>query len=300
MPKRTNWEDTLSRWGAAPSMTEQDKCDNAINVVKRALAAHAPLAGKTLDVYAKGSYANRTNVRTDSDVDISVCYRDGCYSTYAPGTSAQELGYTAHTYTYEDLRRDVTAAIVTYFGDGATPDTVAISVHANTYRVDADVVPCYEHRWHYRQSDGRPSYHKGEWIAPPDRARILNWPEQNYANGVAKNERTKRRFKALSRVFKTLRNEMNAEGILAAKPIASFLIESLVYNVPDEQFGNDSLVQDARNVLVHLWNATKPDGAASAWYEVNGLKLLFGDGQKWTATQVNAFVQAAWTQMDFK
>lgn len=41
------------------------------------------------------------------------------------------------------------------------------------------------------------------------------------------------------RILKALRNHMQGDGVSTAKDVASFLIESLVYRVPDSYFGHD-------------------------------------------------------------
>jgi hypothetical protein len=61
------------------------------------------------------------------------------------------------------------------------------------------------------------------------------------------------------RILKHLRDAMNANGIAAAKPIASYLYECLVWNVPNDGFGHDSLLADVRWVLAHLFNNTRRD-----------------------------------------
>jgi hypothetical protein len=56
---------------------------------------------------------------------------------------------------------------------------------------------------------------------------------------VAKNNATGGRFKRIVRVLKRLRNEMADHDVAAAKPIASYLIECFVWNVPNEGFGHE-------------------------------------------------------------
>lgn len=65
-------EDKLSRWIGPSSDTEKDKQDRTERMIREAIDAHAPFNNCSLKVYAKGSYANNTNVRSDSDVDIAV------------------------------------------------------------------------------------------------------------------------------------------------------------------------------------------------------------------------------------
>jgi hypothetical protein len=87
----------------------------------------------------------------------------------------------------------VSDALVGYFGsEGVTPGNKAFDVHENTYRIDADVVATFEHR-RYSGSlnpDGTHNYLSGVAFDPDDGARIINWPEQNYTNGVARNDAT--------------------------------------------------------------------------------------------------------------
>lgn len=65
-------EDQLSRWTEPSSDTEQDKQERTERMIREAIDAHTPFKDCSLKVYAKGSYANNTNVRADSDVDIAV------------------------------------------------------------------------------------------------------------------------------------------------------------------------------------------------------------------------------------
>src|SRR5271156_2359967 len=75
-----DWESVLGSWGAAPSATEQTKCENAERAIRKAIDASWKLSSKNIEVFAQGSYANRTNVREDSDVDICIL----CKNTFFP------------------------------------------------------------------------------------------------------------------------------------------------------------------------------------------------------------------------
>src|SRR6201986_4558646 len=78
-----DWEATFTSWGAAPGTTETTKCDNAETAVRKAIAASAKLSTKDIKVFTQGSYANRTNGRQDSDVDICVMYQGAFFSDYS-------------------------------------------------------------------------------------------------------------------------------------------------------------------------------------------------------------------------
>jgi len=255
-----------------------------------------------LEVFAQGSYANRTNVRQDSDVDICILCKDVFFTDYmlSEGLNDAALGYTNAQYTYTEFKSDVEAALKAYFGTASVMrGNKAFDVHANTYRVDADVVPCFEHR-RVNGNAGRNWINYGTQLNPDSGGKIVNWPRQNYRNGVDKNEATGRRFKALVRILKRLRNEMVANGHKAAEPIPSYLIECLAWNVPNEGLGHEKYKDDVRYAIAYLWNNTRADDTCKEWGEINELKYLFRGNQPWTREQVNIFLSAAWNYIVFK
>jgi predicted nucleotidyltransferase len=151
-----DWESTFRSWGQAPSQTERDKCENAERAIRKAIAASAALASRSLRVFAQGSYANRTNVRQDSDVDVCVLCTDVCFTDKLNDLTDADCGLTDHPYTYSQFKNEVGQALTNYFGAAAvTRGNKAFDIHANTYRIDADVVPCFEHRRYSRGYDGR-------------------------------------------------------------------------------------------------------------------------------------------------
>jgi len=298
-----DWEATFSSWGAPPSDTEQAKAENAKRAVRKAIDGSTKLSAESIEVFAQGSYANRTNVRQDSDVDICVLFTGAFFPDYSlsEGLNGPVLGHSDGTYFYSEFKNDVEAALVAHFGKpSVTRGNKAFDVHANTYRIDADVVPCFEHR----RFMGTP---QSNWYESPPGTQlcsdgggeVINWPRQNYENGVKKNKATGLRFKAVTRILKRLRNEMVDKGYVSGKPIPSYLIECLVWNVPDASFGRDALKDGVRNAIAHLWNETRTDEGCKKWGEINELKWLF-IGQPWTRSQVNTFLQAAWNYIGFE
>lgn len=293
----SDWESTFRSWGQAPSQTERDKCENAERAVRKAIGASSALAERSITVFAQGSYANRTNVRQDSDVDICVLCHDVFYYDLPNGVLRENYGITPASYEYAQFKNDVGDALTDYFGYSAVRrGNKAFDVHANSYRVDADVVPTFD----YRRYTSPSSYLEGTKFLPDNGGQVINWPRQNYDNGVNKNQQTGQRFKAMVRVMKRLRNKMNEANLGAAKPVPSFLNECLVWNVPNEDFDHDTYTADVRHVIAHLWNNTRTSDSCGEWGEVNELKYLFRGGQPWTREQSNAFLQAAWDYIGFK
>jgi len=67
-------EETLQGWTTPSSATEQEKQERTERMIRHAVDEHGPFAGCSLRVYAKGSYANNTNVRADSDVNNALIW----------------------------------------------------------------------------------------------------------------------------------------------------------------------------------------------------------------------------------
>lgn len=231
-------------------------------------------------------------MRQDSDVDICVCCSDVFYYDLPDGDLKESYGFTTAGYEYAQFKNEVGSALSDYFGYSAVArGNKVFDIHANSYRVDADVIPTFE----YRRYTSASAYIKGTKFITDNGGQVINWPTQNYDNGVSKNQLTGERFKAIVRIMKCLRNEMNEAAVGAAKPISSFLNECLVWNVPNEGFGHDTYKDDVRYVIAHLWNNTTTFDLCSEWGEINELKYLFRGAQPWTLKQTNAFLQAAWT-----
>ena len=301
MPTRAEWDARFSTWAQPPGQTERDKCDNAVRAVRNAIDASTPLAGRMVRVFPQGSYNNRTNVRAESDVDVCVCSSLSVF--YDPEVPPAQVGLGPAVYMFDQFREDVRAALVARFGAaGVASGRKAFDVHENTYRIAADVVPTFEFRSYVY---GVPLHVGTAFMA--DGRRIVNFPQQHYDNGVAKNTATGRRFKAIARILKRLRYEMQNDRNCAAGAagVQSFELESMVYNAPDALFGAVSpllaalypatgIREPLKQVLLHLYAATATDQTCAGWKEVNGIKPLFGAGQPWTREAARTFIAAAW------
>lgn len=292
-----DWEDTFRSWAKSPSTTEQDKCDNAERAIQKAIANSPHFRNKTIRTFTQGSYRNGTNISAESDVDVGVLCTDTFYFDLPVGFTAEYFGISVPAiYQHPEFKNHLHQALNSHFGQGTVKlGNKAFDVHENSYRIDADVVPHFEYRWY--RNDG--TYLTGTAFLSDDGKRIINWPEQNYENGISKNNATGNRFKAITRTIKNLRVKMDNDGHEAAKPIPSYLIECLVWNVPDEGFNHDTYTADVRYVLAHLFNNTLNVENCKEWVEVNKFKYLFHTTQPWTQTQAHAFISAAWDYLGF-
>jgi hypothetical protein len=297
------WEETFTSWAKGPGITEQDKCENAETAVRKAIANHERLAALDIKVIPQGSYKNRTNVRQDSDVDICVRLAFPFFATYPEAKTNSDFGNVDGSMSFSDYRNLVGEALVDYFGEeSVTRGNKAFDIHENTYRIDADVVAALERRLYTGRmnDDGTHHYLSGIAFNSDTGKHITNWPEQNYDEGLAKHNATGKRFRKVIRILKRLRNVMDGDKIASADGVASCLIEALVWNVPDDDFGDDTLTADLRHVLAYIFNNTRKDEECAKWTEVNAIKYLFRAQQPWTRERAHSFVSAAWGYVGFK
>jgi predicted nucleotidyltransferase len=290
-------EDTLVGWTGPSSDTEQDKQERTERMVREAIADHDAFASCSLSVYAKGSYANNTNVRSDSDVDIAVQCHEVIYYEVAEGASHEPGNPYEGEWTKEKLRTEVGAALRAKF-PGQVDETgkVAISVHSTSSRVDADVVPCFDYLW-YVQSGGSI---EGTRVFPKTGLGFENYPKQQLANGNSKNTRTNYNYKKAVRVMKRIENAM--VDAKYHREVPSYFIECLVYNCPPEIFGSYSWTSRTKGILVHIWESLQGDDEPDEderWLEVNRIKYLFHSAQKWSRKDGRDFAYAAWNYLEF-
>jgi len=294
-----DWENKFARWSRPPTQTEETKCNNAVSVIRNAINNSPALNYRNIEVVAQGSYRNNTNVRQDSDVDVCVLCHASIFFGLPDGTSPSDFGLTTPAeYSYPNFKNDVEQALAARLGRGSyTRGNKAFNIHENRYRVDSDVVACFEYRRY--QSNGQ--YLEGTAFDTDNDKNIINWPKQNYDNGVDKNRQTGRRFKRIVRILKCLRNEMvDNRYRIDNSNIPSYLIECLVWNVPNEDFGHNNYTGGVRDVLAHLFNKTRNNNDCGEWGEVNELKYLFRTSQPWDRTRAHRFVGAAWDYIGFE
>lgn len=297
-----SWEDTFSSWSQGPGTTEQQRCDNAVSMIVDALNSDSELSKFQIEVFPQGSYKARTNVRNDSDVDVCVKLKDTFFVDYPSGITDTQTGNKGSGYAYSDFKNSVERALVSKFGrDQVKRGNKAFDIHANSYRVDADVVPTFEYRRYTPETDkwGNYVYHSGVKLITDNGDHIVNWPNQTYENGVSKNTSTGRVYKRAIRILKKLRNEMQDSNISASNDIASFLIECLVWNTPNSAFSYPTYTQVIREILAHTFNSTLNDQSPKEWGEVNELKYLFNRWQPWTRQQAHNFLDAAWDYVGY-
>lgn len=264
-------------------------------MIREAINAHEPFQSLARKVYAKGSYANNTNVRADSDVDIAVeCTNAFYYDPHEAGATPQIAPYEGE-WTPAKLRTELVAALRAKFGSNVDASgTTAIQIHSTSARVEADVVPCFEYRYYLAPDNFR----EGAKVFRTDGSSVINYSARQLKYGRDKNNRTNQAYKKTVRILKRLENAMVSDGSHTEVP--SFLVECLVYNCPDKLFAPPSWTEVVEGVLAHIFaytNASEPSTDDERWVEVNEAKYLFHSTQEWTREEARRFVVAGWAYL---
>jgi hypothetical protein len=292
------WFDAAS--GPASPTEEHDRERTEARI--RAAIDRAPDIPSSVRVYAKGSYANNTNVRRDSDVDVAVEWTEQ-FKVWTwgetAGMTAEQLNYTpvAEMITPAEFRERVELAIVGAFG-AITIDLSgdkAIHVIRDEGSLDADVVPCFSLRRYDRQT----VFHEGHRIFRKDThylGYVDNFPEQHKRNGIAKNAATGRRYKEIVRCLKRLEGDLVSDGMLT-REYPGYLVECLLYNVPNDRFGHLRRYDDLDQALIWLWQTLGDTPQTNELVEVSELQWLFRDRTERSAANARDVVYKAWNRL---
>lgn len=304
----------LVQLSIAPSQTEREKAARTHVAIREHLEADPALKKYKIDTFLQGSYKNSTNVRGDSDVDMGsetdeVFYYDTDWLPSEPqyeyGVSMSSLKESVEqslnqlgkgAFTFWEYRADVLASLQREYGGQAVIDgNKAITVKGNTYRLDADVLPCTSFRQYFKNWQGKASYHTGIAFYTKSYDRIVNFPTQHFENLAKKDQKNDGKVKGCIRILKRIRNELEDQGQWDRKRSPSFYLESLVWNAPDDKF-NGSYESVVQNVLAYLHQDLQDKKAKhelDSYAQANNIFTLFHT-KFWNVDDAIAFIEKIW------
>jgi hypothetical protein len=257
-------------------------------------------------VYLQGSYANATNIRADSDVDIVVELTSIFRSDVSALTRLEKARYAAAypdaTRTLDDFRRDVLLALRDYYGsDAVSEGNKCLKVAGSGRRLPADVLVAQTYRvWHYFTESGERNYVEGVIFGTRDGRDVINFPKQHRSNGEKKQADTGDRYKPLVRTVKNARRVLVDDGVLTRDDAPSYFVECLLYNVTNGEFTGE-LDQTYVNALIWLGEHFESFSAALCQ---NGITKLFGnEPEQWDVQRAVRLITALarqWNEWGWK
>jgi hypothetical protein len=291
-------EDQLVRWANAPGST---KIQSTHQQIRNALANYPKLLKVKYEPYLQGSYSNSTNIRSDSDVDLVVELQQSWYRDLSLLSTDQRVAYERDhnnvAYGFYDFKSDVIEALNYAFGPNyVKPGKKSIKVLAdlNRNRIDADVVPCVQHRvydWYVGTKQEMHSFKHGMKFYDLNGNLITNFPKLHKENGESKNHqlRTNEKYKDTVRIIKNIKRQLVENGVIDKKLAPSYFVECLVYNIPDWIFGESTYKDIIRLSLGHL---SLPTTDWSSFMTASHRHVLFGrEAWHWDVDKARFFVQ---------
>lgn len=294
-------ETTLSSWTKPASTTEEDKINNAISMIKSAIKNDTNFDNLSYEVFVQGSYGNNTNVRVNSDIDVNIMLTSTFFPEYPEGKDGSNYGFTNGSISYDEYKQLVLTALINKFGsDKLSVGNKSIKIDSNSYRVEADCIPSFQYRnYKYNSSSSERNFVEGIKYFASDHTSVVNYPKVHIKSGIAKNTQTGRNYKRLVRVIKRLRNKMALDNYFNNENITSFLIECLIWNVPNKYINNyDTWDETIKQTLIFL-NESIKDSSYEKWGEVSEMLYMFHSGRKWTINDVQSFINSLWMFMEY-
>lgn len=281
-------EEKLLSWKNPASDTEKTRCDSTITNIRNCIQNYDFGRLGQPKIRLRGSYNNNTNVKNDSDVDMYALFSDFWYN-FDQNFHCMPSSGTGPSYS--EFRNAVYLSLKQKYGaENVKTGNKSLKIKSNTYRVNADVVPVITAR--YLGYDNL----KGVAFFSQNGQFIINFPDQDYNNGCMKNKNTNDRYKFFVRIFKRFRNELEDEGVLKFK-IPSYVIESLLYNIPDQYFMSETYMTGVINIVNYLFGRLD----TSRFVEVNRIKDMFRPDlfpeQNTTRIEVKAYLSLIWQSM---
>jgi hypothetical protein len=201
------------------------------------------LEGMTWSLYPQGSYANKTNIAADSDVDLVMALTSSFYPNKKDLNLIEcdeyDKYYEQADRTWRDFRDAVTKILRKDFW--VVEGSKAVKVRSGLIRLPADVLIALEHR-HYKSF---PSFEGQTFVDGVQFYRlrdhkIVNFPKQHMKACAGKDSRTAGNYRKVVRVAKNARNALIADDDSRVVPgtAPSYFLESLLWNVPDLCFSS--------------------------------------------------------------
>lgn len=293
-------DNTLLNWCKPASKTEDEKINNSIKMIKDAISKSDELNELDIEVFVQGSYANNTNVRINSDVDVCIMLKSTFFPDYANGMTQEDYGFTDGTITFDDYKSRVLRALQSKFGfDDVKVGNKSFIIASNSYHVSADAVATLMLK-DFNAINSRDSlkYIEGTRFFSKDGEKISNYPKEHIRNGIEKNNQTNRFYKRLVRIMKRIRNNMMTDDLINGDIITSFLVECLIWNTPNKIILEyDSWNETIKQAIIYLYNAIK-ENKHKEWGEVSERLYLFR-GRKWTDSDVKDFMVKMWNYLEY-
>lgn len=296
-------EQQLQKWAFAPIATKYKYTHERI---REALSQYLPdvakrnhgfsISSSDYEVYLQGSYANKTNINIESDVDVVIELTSIFSYNIDQLTEEEKRSFhscypSSSKYKFDQFKKDVYGSLQKYFSSVTIEfANKSLKIPKNNLRVNADVIPAFHHRKY-----GRFSFYTINQYVPgikfynsETNKLIINYPKEHKKNCEALNHDTENKFKDSVRVFKNIKKSLKDKGEINDNLAPSYFIENLIYNCPAHVF-NGSYQTISFNILQNVLNDI--ENKSLRYYKcANGQDLLFLSNNMWNENDAKIFI----------
>lgn len=270
----------------------------AEGTLREALRRSPMLSARPYEIFGQGSRVNNTYIGHASDIDLVLMLKTPFESDVAAPAEGSMKGnsinrYRADRYAWEEFRDDVLTALGESYVVRMGRRCANVDDLDSLFGEMVDILVATEYRLYSAPpAPGIESYQQGVFFRDREGRPIVNFPKQHRRNGEEKDLRTGGRFKEVVRTAKRVRRRAEQDRMIAEGDAPSYLIECLLYNVPDRVYGASSLTKAYRNALEWLHRCHREDPASFARLPCqNGINRIFGAGpDQWEAGEAGTIV----------
>ena len=240
----------------------------AEGVLREALRRSPLLDARPYEIFGQGSRVNNTALEQASDIDLVLMLE-------TPFESNPDVGEG-----WEGFRDDVLAALGESYAVRMGRRCVNVDEPDSLFGEMVDILVATEYRLYPSSpAPGAQPYEQGVFFRDREGRPIVNFPKQHRRNGDGKDRRTGGRFKEVVRRAKRVRRRAERERMIPDGAAPSYLLECLLYNVPDHVYRTSSPGAAYRGALDWLRRCHRDDPVSFAELPCqNGINRLFGAG----------------------
>lgn len=296
-------EQQLQTWASPPSPTEMQKIRNTRTVIEDILKRKLPideikkkynLSNFGYEVYLQGSYANSTNIRFVSDVDIAVQLNAVFYSDKSQLDEDEKylhsMSYSSSSYNFRQFKDQIFNALIEELGSEQVHwKNKCLNIDENTYRKEADVVPCIQYKLYKKfiSYDNQNFVEGMKLFDTSNNKEIINFPKIHLKNCESKNVDTGGKFKDMIRIFKNMKHILIENNLLDEDVAPSYFIENLLYNCSSSCF-DGNYEECMLKTLQYIFDAIQTD-RISGFICANEQNSLISD-KTWNISNLVTFV----------
>ena len=257
----------------------------AEGVLREALGRSPLLDARPWEIFGQGSRVNGTALEQGSDIDLVLMLKAPFESDVeALDEAGLDNFRKAHPagdrYGWEDFRDDVLTTLGESYSVRMGRRCANVDDPDSLFAEMVDILVATEYRRYSAfPAPGLERYEQGVFFRDREGRPIVNFPKQHRRNGDAKDVRTGGRFKQVVRMAKRVRRLAERERMIPAGAAPSYLLECLLYNVPDHVYRTSSPAEAYRGALAWLRGCHREDPVSFAGLPCqNGINRLFGPG----------------------